>query len=209
MVVVIDGYNLLRNIFHKEKGKLDKQRDELICQLSYYKRKKGHEIVVVFDGGFLKHATRETRKGVIVIFAGRKLSADDWIFEYIKRNKNKEILLITHDRQLIDRCGRFGADALGVSDFYEILRNSLFEDIEGEFFKKTSNKTTIQKYERDRNSCCEEIYNEALDLLMSQIDLSSYKKDKGECVAKVRTKKRKSKTLSKATKKIYKKLKKL
>ena len=40
MVLLIDGYNLLRNIFHKQKGKLDKQRKDLIQQLSYYKKKK-------------------------------------------------------------------------------------------------------------------------------------------------------------------------
>lgn len=209
MIIIIDGYNLLRNIFHKEKGRLDKQRDELIRQLSYYKRKKKHEIVVVFDGGLLNHATREIKKGVVVVFSGRGESADDWIFEYVERNKNKELLLITHDKQLIDRCMEFGADALGVKDFYVLLKESLLEDVEKEVSKKDDGDSSIQKYKRDKEGAGGEIDSEALDLLMAQTDLSEYKKDGDEDLSKVRRKKQKSKTFPKKAKKIYKKIKKL
>ena len=213
MIIIIDGYNLLRNIFHKEKGKLDRQRGELIRQLSYYKRKKEHEIVVVFDGGFFNHATREIKKGVIVVFSGRRASADDWIFEYVERNKGKELLLITHDKQLIDRCKKFGTDALGVKDFYDLLQDSLLEDVEKEFEKEFEKKgdgdSSIQKYNRNKKKVGKEIESEALDLLMAQTDLSEYKKDGDEGLSKTRRKKQKSKTLPKKAKKIYKKIKKL
>ena len=44
MILVIDGYNLLRHLFLKEKGKLDKQRKQLIRNLGFYKKKKKWDI---------------------------------------------------------------------------------------------------------------------------------------------------------------------
>ena len=40
MIVVIDGYNLLKQIFPGKKDTLAKQRDFFIKQLSHYKSKK-------------------------------------------------------------------------------------------------------------------------------------------------------------------------
>ena len=136
MIILIDGYNLLRNIFHKEKGKLTKQREELVKQLSHYKKKKKHEVVIVFDGGLFNHASREIRGGVVVIFSGQRSIADDWIYDFSERNKEKEIMLVSEDRSLVDKCRRFGVDGLKTHDFYNLLQDSLLEDVKEELLSK-------------------------------------------------------------------------
>ncbi|HBS48378.1 TPA: hypothetical protein DEO28_00315 [Candidatus Dependentiae bacterium] len=210
MKIIIDGYNLLRNIYHKEKGKLEKQRDLFIRQLGIYRHKKGNDLIVVFDGGLFGHATREIRNGVVIIFSGQKLSADDWIFNYVQNNPNEELLLITYDRQLKDRCKRFGVDSLGVNEFYSILQDCLLGEVESDLKKDVSTGENIEKYEMDEHENFPRfnklIDSEALDLLMSQTDLSHYRKDETENDNK---KFKKSHSLSKKEKKVYKKLKKL
>jgi predicted RNA-binding protein with PIN domain len=204
MVLLIDGYNLLRNIFHKQKGKLDKQRKDLIQQLSYYKKKKNLEIVLVFDGGLFNHATREIRGGVAVIFSGQHSNADDWIYKYVNKNKEKEILLVTQDRELINRCGKHNVDSLDVADFYKLLQDVLIGETNNPIV--SGNTKSVQKYDHEIDDIYQQIDREGLDLLMSQSDVSSVLKD-DEVSKKIR--KSKSKTLSKKEKKILNKLKKL
>jgi len=210
MKIIIDGYNLLRNIYHKEKGKLEKQRDLFIRQLGIYRNKKGNDLIVVFDGGLFGHATREIRSGVVIIFSGQKASADDWIFNYVQNNPNEELLLVTYDRQLKDRCKRFGADSLGVNEFYSILQDCLLGEVESDLKKDVSIGENIEKYEIDEHADFPKfnklIDSEALDLLMSQTDLSQYTKDDSKNGSR---KIKKSYSLSKKEKKVYKKLKKL
>jgi len=207
MIILIDGYNYLRNVFHKEKGKLEKQREAFIRQLGVYKREKGHEVIVVFDAGLFGHATREIKNGVVVIYSGQKSSADDWIYEYVERNKGAEIILVSYDRQLVDRCKRYGADSLGISDFKGVLQDLLLGQVELDMLGDIPNYGSIEKYEKDDDSPMKQIGSEALDLLMAETNLSGYNKD--ESYIEKQNRKAKSKTLSKKEKKIYKKIEKL
>ena len=135
MIIVIDGYNLLKAIFPRVKGKLDKQRDQLIRQLGFYKKQKSDTskgIVLVFDGGRISRATREVRAGVVVIFSGQKMSADDWIIDYVERNQDKELMLVTRDRGLIAQCRKHNVEVLKVMDFYHIMQTRLLEGVESD-----------------------------------------------------------------------------
>ena len=116
MIVIIDGYNLLKQIFPGVKHTLDKQRTAFIQQLAYYKSKKPQisEIIVVFDAGPSNHATRTVKSGIVVIFSGVKSSADNWILHFVERNKGKELLVVTLDRALKEACHTFHADTLDV-----------------------------------------------------------------------------------------------
>ena len=74
MIILIDGYNLLKQVFPHIRGKLDAQRKFFVQQLGFYKHKKAKDIkdiIVVFDGGQLSHATREVWDGIVVIFSGQ------------------------------------------------------------------------------------------------------------------------------------------
>ncbi|MBU4269949.1 NYN domain-containing protein [Candidatus Dependentiae bacterium] len=208
MIVIIDGYNLLKQVFNKVKGKLDIQREQLIKELIFYKKTNVQikEIIVVFDGGLSLHSERQIKNGIVVIFSGQKISADDWIFEYVEKNKNKEILLVTKDNELKTKCKKCGADAIDVFDFYDIVLNTITAQVE---FKFDKNENKIQKIESD-DYVLEQLCDfkpkssEALDVLMSHIDIDFAKKDNEPEIKNF-----KSLKIPKKEKQIYKKIKKL
>jgi predicted RNA-binding protein with PIN domain len=171
MTILIDGYNLLRQVFSKEKGCLKPQRNNLIRQLSFYNKKKiqfRNEIVIVFDGGEFGRASREVHGGVGVVFSGNGASADDWIYDYTCRNSGKEILLVTLDRELKSRCSRKNVEFMDVFEFYGIVQDALVDDVEQSFSQ--GRDSSIKKVS--------EIKNEALDIMMQQVDVSGgMKKD--------------------------------
>jgi len=208
MVVVIDGYNLLRAIFPKVKGKLDKQRRQLIKQLGYYKKRregKIKDIVVVFDGGRLGRATREIRGGVVVVFAGHKRSADDWIVDFVDRKKDRELMLVTRDRELIEKCRKLNSsiEVIRGVDFYKIMQERLLEEV-GEDLERDADEGGVKKYKRD------EVASEALDLLMEQAPLDLYEKvDEVDVGDEKSRKKGKERKASKKEKKRSSKLRKL
>ncbi|MBU1007544.1 NYN domain-containing protein [Candidatus Dependentiae bacterium] len=200
MILIIDGYNLLKHIFPRVKSGLSKQRDKLIYQLGFYKKQKADgikELVLVFDGGSWGRATRETRSGIVVVFSGQKQSADDWIIDYAERNKNKELMLVTRDRELIRQCQKRSVEALNVSDFYEILQNTVLEEV-GQDLKKRG-VGGVQKYG--------EIESEALDFLMEQAPVGAY--DKEDTIDVPGKKKGRKETPSKKDRKRISKIKKL
>lgn len=212
MIIVIDGYNLLKAIFPKEKGRLDKQRRRLISQLGFYKNQRREtikQIVLVFDGGLVGRATREIRDGIVVVFSGQKQNADDWIVDYVERNKEKELMLVSRDRELIQKCKKHNVEVLKVFDFYKIMQERLLESVEQDLIKdkQSEEKTdTIKKYKKESTSKNGEIESEALDILMEQAPVDFYEK---EDVIKEERKKGRSRIKSKKEKKRISKLKKL
>src|SRR6266700_1479507 len=133
MIIIIVGYNLLKNLFPGAKNNLDKQIKNLIAQLAYYKSKKEQEIkeiLVVFDAGPSNHATRSVKSGIVVVFSGTRSSADNWILNFVERNKNSEILVITLDRALREACSNLGADSLDVYEFNKILQQRILSDLQ-------------------------------------------------------------------------------
>lgn len=205
MIIVIDGYNLLKQLFPRVKGKLNKQRDQLIRQLGFYKRErpKIKEIVLVFDGGLIGRATREVRGGVTVIFVGRKRSADDWIVDYVERHRDREIVLVTRDRELISLCRKHNVEVLKGEDFYNFMQDRLLEQVAEDLDKKGAGGK-IKKYRCEAG----EIESEALDMLMEQYADDAYKKD-DQINDLFDKKKGSSRKLSKEEKKRLSKLKKL
>jgi predicted RNA-binding protein with PIN domain len=210
LIILIDGYNLLKQLFPGLKETLEKQKNYLIKQLGYYKQKKLHEIkeiILVFDGGPFRHASREIHSGIVVIYSGQNSTADEWIIDFVEKNKEKEILLISLDRKLISCCQKYGADSLNVFDFYKILQSTLLEDID---IAPKQEKSDIQKYEdikalaEDENQA---INNKALDLLMEQASFGLEKKE--DDLYEQQSRESKAQKISKQEKKIYKKLKKL
>ena len=213
VIIIIDGYNLLRHIFPKVKGFLDKQRKQIIEQLSYYKSKKLNniqEIIIVFDGGEFGHASREVRSGIVVVFAGQKSSADDWILGYVSRHKNQETLLVSLDRKLTEDCEKFNTQSIDVFEFYNILKNCLLEEVSDQL----GQNNVLQKY--DDAQVLEDfpttIDHEALALLMKQASFyenPTKDDDHGKQAVDTKRLKGNSLKLSKKEKMVYSKLKKL
>ena len=199
MIIVIDGYNLLKAVF-PGKERHHRERDQLIRHLGYYKAKKGHEIVLVFDGGHEKHAVRTITKGVVVIFPGYKRSADDWIADFIERKKDHEMLLVSRDNDLIKRTSTYNVDPIGVEAFYALVLDTILDDVEAAL---PSQKSGTKAYEREDEM--PEIDSEALDILMAQADVSSYINEDDE----PRDRRKKGKTKGKNEKRLARKIKKL
>lgn len=210
MIILIDGYNLLKQLFPKLKEDLEKQKNQLIKQLGYYKNKKFPEvkdIIIVFDGGPLRHATREIHAGIVVIYSGQNSTADEWIIDFVEKNKEKEMLLITLDKNLISSCQKYGTDSLNIFDFYKILQNTLLSDVD---IDQELEKQNIQKYKNiEYENENQVINNKALDLLMEQASLNLGHKKDDTIYSEKHARESKAQKISKQEKKIYKKLKKL
>jgi len=208
VIIVIDGYNLLHQIFPRVRGELDKQRKEFIKHLSFYKKTKADsikEIIVVFDGGSWGRATREVRGGVTVIFSGQKSSADEWIIDYVNRKPGEELLLVTLDRELIQLCKGRNIEVMRVLDFYQILEKTLLQSAEDDFLEKKRVSEQVEKYEEE--TAVASVESEALDLLMRQASIKLEQKDGFEDEEVERD--GESRTLSKKEKKRQRVLKKL
>ena len=212
MIVLIDGYNLLKQIFPGVKGSLEKHRSLFIQQLAHYQAKKAKEIselVVVFDAGPSTHATREVKSGVVVVFSGTRSSADQWILEFVERKRGQEILVVTLDRALRKSCEQAGADTLSVYDFYTAMQRNLLEEA-ASAFTPGDRWTGLEKYEDlDADVWGDNKGNtEALDLLMEQVSVG-IAKDEDYGNNGVAAKKSKSYTPSKQERRLVAKLKKL
>lgn len=100
MIIVVDAYNLLRSVPPYKKTITDKERTQFIAQLSAYGRRKGHKIVIVFDGGPHEWPFKENMKVVTVVYSGIHESADDYIKEYIDAHRTQDLLLVSSDSEL-------------------------------------------------------------------------------------------------------------
>ena len=98
MHIIIDGYNVLKQVLHS--GKIsDMQRRAFINMLGKYGEKKNHRIVVVFDGGPDTWPTQQRDHGVTIIYSGIKKSADDLIKDLLNQ-KHHNLLVITWDNEI-------------------------------------------------------------------------------------------------------------
>ena len=213
MIVVIDGYNLLKQLF-PGKNCSDKQRNIFIRQLGYYKIKKTKEIkeiIVVFDAGPFAHASREIKNGVTIIFSGQKSNADNWIIEFVERKKNEELLIITMDRRLIEACGRGGARALSSLDFYHVMQKCILDGPQQQ--SPQSMHAPLKKYGLSNTAYdlpeINSIDQCALDLLMEQESFGIIEDNYEEPELNTKNRKGCKVTFSKKEKKAYTTIKKL
>ena len=99
MIVVIDAYNFLHAFSHK-KIITEKERKQFILLLSAYARKKGHKVVLVFDGGPYSWPHKEEHKNIVVVYSGAHQCADSFIKEYLSMHREKDLLLVSSDGEL-------------------------------------------------------------------------------------------------------------
>jgi len=96
--ILIDGYNVI-GIYH---GDMEVQRNHFLNALMEYKKKKGHEITVVFDGwkGVRKETTTVSG-GIQIIYSGTGERADD-VIKRILRSSRKKWIVISSDRDIMN-----------------------------------------------------------------------------------------------------------
>ena len=124
-IVLIDGYNVLRNWpqFEREwEQNWEHAREHLIRMIVNYAAHEGHRVILVFDGRYThqKRAVRQRRTGIEVIYTAQGQTADDYIQQWISRYSGTEhIEVITSDKELARRVRRYGADVLSTFEFQD------------------------------------------------------------------------------------------
>jgi predicted RNA-binding protein with PIN domain len=89
--------------------------------LTDYAAKKGHRIVLVFDGGSCHWPYKEKKGAVLVVYSGIHESADDYIRSYIRDHQGDDMLLVSSDRALCMWASGHEIPSLGALDFYALV----------------------------------------------------------------------------------------
>ncbi len=125
MIIIVDAYNLLRAVPPYKKTTTDPERVRFIAQLSGYGRRKGHKIVIVFDGGPHEWPFKENMKTVQVIYSGIHQSADDYIKEYIEGHQAKDLLLVSSDSELNHFAARYNIPSIDSATFHHLVQEDV------------------------------------------------------------------------------------
>lgn len=154
MIVLVDGYNLLRQIHGKQSN--ESQRSALVNLMGRYVHKRNHKVIIFFDGGNATVPYQEKQKGIIVWFSGQQKTADDLIIEYTQTHKGKDMVVVTLDRDLKNKCGLY-APALEPLVFYGRVQEVLSPHIT----KKPDPTSGIKKLTDETDSDLDRLMYEA------------------------------------------------
>ena len=121
-MVIIDGYNLI-GIYHRD---LEKQREMLIDSLIEYRKRKGHEITVVFDGWKTGEAQENqfVTGGIKVIYSRIGEKADSVIKRIISSDR-REWIVVTSDRDIANHAWASGSIPVSVEGFLMAIQNEI------------------------------------------------------------------------------------
>lgn len=136
MIIVVDAYNLLRAIPPYKKTITDRERSQFIVRLSTYGRSKGHKVIIVFDGGPYEWPSKESKKGVQIVYSGVHETADDYIKKYMSENRSKDLLLVSSDGELNRYAAQLTIPSIDSPVFYQLV----VEEISGRQSLQTISK---------------------------------------------------------------------
>ncbi len=117
MILVIDGYNLLKKLHGQDVSEV--QRSAFVNLMGRYIKKRQHKVMIFFDGGPYYYPSAEKQKGVTVWYSGQNQSADDLIITYAQEHRNREMLVVTLDRELCNKVGESRVETVEPLFFYE------------------------------------------------------------------------------------------
>ncbi len=120
MILIIDGYNVLKLIHGPQLSEM--HITAFINLLGRYIKKRNHKVIVVFDAGPCTYPLQEKSHGITIIYSGAFQSADDSIIKFTQDNPQKEIVVVSADRELIEAVNLYNADALDPLIFYEKIK---------------------------------------------------------------------------------------
>ena len=157
MRIIIDGYNLLHkfvSLFPLSNGD---SRDLLINDLVRYKRKKGGDITLVFDGGDRGGVAGSIYKdkGINVVFTNGGRSADEEIVEMVSL-KGGGVIVVSSDRAVRERVEGFGAVCVSSEVFAQKLSENAMlevkgtEDTDAIYIKKPKKGPSKRKNKKER-----------------------------------------------------------
>ncbi len=120
MIIIIDGYNLLKQLYRHREITAQERRN-CVEKIGDYARIKRHSIVVVFDGGPYMWPHKEKICTVTVVYVGMRDSADDYIMDYVIQHARKDVLVVTSDNAIQKVANEHDIPSLGSEDFWSFV----------------------------------------------------------------------------------------
>jgi predicted RNA-binding protein with PIN domain len=164
MHLIIDGYNLLhvgRSPIQMSPIELQRERDQLINQLSGYRRIKQWDITVVFDGwqGGWSTEKQEKKRGIDLIFSKLGEKADEVIKRLVKE-KGSGAVIVTSDREISRYAERLSASVIPSDKFREKMEGATFkmekrieeDEAEGSGIKRKGPSRRLSKKEKRKQA---------------------------------------------------------
>jgi len=151
MLILIDGYNVLKSVVTT--GYVDDiVRNKFLDKLVRYQKKTSHKIIIVFDGGLDAYPVKEHISEVLVVYSGKRLSADELIKRYLIEYKNQDLLLVSTDRELDYFGNNLGVDYMDSEEFYTRMNDRLsgFQSELENYPDNVLHKISEKNYELDR-----------------------------------------------------------
>lgn len=124
MIIIVDGYNVLKNI--DRDATIDKHKRALFVQHLYkYARLKGHNIILVFDASPSLYSSKEQHNCITVIYSGTKQTADEYIMDYINSQSSDIILVVSSDRKIAGYAAQKNIVTLEALLFYSLMQSAI------------------------------------------------------------------------------------
>lgn len=199
MIILIDGYNFLKTVTGskhiEERVMLD-----WINIFDQYSGLRSNQVIIVFDAGPVLFEAAHQQGRVTVMYAGQYQTADDLLKKWLLKHREKDVLLVSSDREVRDYAQQMGIVSLASLDF-----NKIFNDV-------------LQHAQRDQDSLAHTLYKtmqqqdpSALDQSLDQLMelgtrnlVSGFKKQEYSSDLRVRDGKKASKADRLVMKKVQK-----
>ncbi len=167
MIIVIDGYNFLKSITGT-KFIPEAEMKDWIGYFQHYVSYRGNQVIVVFDAGPSFFESYDKQGNVDVWYAGQHQTADDWIKKWLGKNNNKDVLLVSSDREIRKWADELAVISISSQDFYTILNTVLAE-------QDYHPKIQIQSLYKTKQNEASDIYLDSLMEIGSRNVVSVYK----------------------------------
>lgn len=119
MIILIDGYNVLKRVAREVS---ERDRQNFVSRVAAYAERKKHTCIIVFDGGQVLRTTKVSTQGIDLVYSGPDATADDVLIDLMHAYKDMELIVVTYDRELVDRARRVGAVVVEPDAWQAILR---------------------------------------------------------------------------------------
>lgn len=200
MIIIIDGYNFLKSITGT-KFITEQQMHSWMETFEEYRKKRANKILMVFDAGPSYFPSCENIGSIEVCYAGQYQTADDWIKSWLEKNRQKDLLLVSSDREIRSWAQQMGVISLSSQDFYKLFKEALQESL---YVQKIADltlyKTKEESFDDEDQSLDELMHAASLNLGLAG---NKYDKDQDEVVVKT------NKKISKSDKSLLKKIDKI
>jgi predicted RNA-binding protein with PIN domain len=123
MNIIIDAYNLLKQLTNGTLGEHERRR--FISSMQLYARKKQHAITIVFDGGSYQRPFLEDFDEVTVVYSGYELTADDYIKKLLPRLHPNNALIVSADRAICTAADDYNIASINPPDFMRFVHRAV------------------------------------------------------------------------------------